>query len=377
MKKIKKYFPTVIILLLCVPLGVLISRETAELYEATPLKGIYALVSVAISFVVAFYFSVITHEGGHLIFGLMSGYSFSSFRISSLMLIKQDGKMKLRRFKLPGTGGQCLMCPPEPKDGEYPVMIYNLGGVIVNVFFALVAFLLYYTLDFIPVISLMLLLIGIFSAYFAISNGIPISAGGISNDGMNAYYLSKDRTAAVVFRNQLLMNAAQAGGVRISDMPPEWFEIPEGADKGNVHIASMAVCKTSRTLDSGDIVAGESEISELLHSDYNLVGLHRSLLVCDLISSKLVNSPGADVSSLITPEVNKLFTAMKSFPSIIRTQYIIALLSEWDEKKAESILANYDKITKNYPYAQDALSEREFMLKALEKFKSKEKTKAE
>ena len=349
MKKIKKYIPTVIILLLCVPLGVLISRETAELYEATPLKGIYALVSVAISFVVAFYFSVITHEGGHLIFGLLSGYSFSSFRISSLMLIKQDGKMKLRRFKLPGTGGQCLMCPPEPKDGEYPVMIYNLGGVIVNVFFALVAFLLYYTLDFIPVISLMLLLIGIFSAYFAISNGIPISAGGISNDGMNAYYLSKDRTAAVVFRNQLLMNAAQAGGVRISDMPPEWFEIPEGADKGNVHIASMAVCKTSRTLDSGDIVAGESEISELLHSDYNLVGLHRSLLVCDFISSKLVNSPGADVSSLITPEVNKLFTAMKSFPSIIRTQYIIALLSEWDEKKAESILANYDKITKNYP----------------------------
>ena len=34
--------------------------------------------------------NVIIHEGGHLIFGLMTGYKFNSFRIFSVILIKQN-----------------------------------------------------------------------------------------------------------------------------------------------------------------------------------------------------------------------------------------------------------------------------------------------
>ena len=370
MKKITKHIPIVIIMLLCIPLGILLGQESGRLYEASPLKGIYALASMTLSLIVAFYFSVITHEGGHLIFGLLSGYRFSSFRISGLMLIKQDGKMKLKRFKLAGTGGQCLMCPPEPKNGEYPVLIYNLGGVILNIFFAVVAFVLYYTLDFIPVLSLLLLLIGIFSAFFAISNGIPISAGGISNDGMNALHLSKDKTAAAVFRNQLLMNAAQAGGARISEMPDEWFALPEGADMQNVHCASIAVFAASRPLDRGDTVEAERQIYQLLHSGYNVIGLHKNLLTCDLIYCRLVNNPTVDVSHLITEELKKIMRMMNSYPSIIRTEYTLALLQEKNEKKAEEIMSKYEKITRKFPYSQEIDAERNFMLRALEIYKS-------
>lgn len=65
--------------------------------------------------VLAFQMQVIVHEGGHLLFGLLCGYRFLSFRIGSLMLIKTGEGFRIRRFTLKGTGGQCLMIPPERK----------------------------------------------------------------------------------------------------------------------------------------------------------------------------------------------------------------------------------------------------------------------
>ncbi len=52
---------------------------------------------------------IIIHEGGHLLFGLYSGYRFSSFRIGSFMWLKEGGSLKLKRLSIAGTGGQCLM----------------------------------------------------------------------------------------------------------------------------------------------------------------------------------------------------------------------------------------------------------------------------
>ena len=75
---------------------------------------------------------IIIHEGGHLVFGLATGYRFSSFRILSWMLVKEDGKLRFRHLSLAGTGGQCLMTPPDLKDGTMPFLLYNFGGSIMN-----------------------------------------------------------------------------------------------------------------------------------------------------------------------------------------------------------------------------------------------------
>ena len=60
----------------------------------------------------------------------MTGYKFNSFRIFSVILIKQNEKLKIKNISLAGTGGQCLMSPPELIDGKMPYVLYNLGGVI-------------------------------------------------------------------------------------------------------------------------------------------------------------------------------------------------------------------------------------------------------
>ena len=51
----------------------------------------------------------IIHETGHFIFGKLTGYRFCSFRVQNFMWVKQDGKLRLKRLSLVGTGGQCLM----------------------------------------------------------------------------------------------------------------------------------------------------------------------------------------------------------------------------------------------------------------------------
>ena len=41
----------------------------------------------------AWFIHVVIHETGHLICGLLSGYTFSSFRIGSFMLLKENGRL--------------------------------------------------------------------------------------------------------------------------------------------------------------------------------------------------------------------------------------------------------------------------------------------
>lgn len=80
----------------------------------------------------AVWLQTILHEAGHLVFGLASGYRFVSFRIGSLMWQKDGGKLRFCRFQLAGTGGQCLMAPPDLTNGKMPCKLYNLGGALMN-----------------------------------------------------------------------------------------------------------------------------------------------------------------------------------------------------------------------------------------------------
>lgn len=83
------------------------------------------------------------HEAGHLVFGLKSGYRFSSFRIGSFMWLKENDKIVSRKLRLAGTGGQCLMVPPQMQDGKIPVILYNLGGSIMNLVASAVFLIIY------------------------------------------------------------------------------------------------------------------------------------------------------------------------------------------------------------------------------------------
>lgn len=332
--------------------------------------GITDIILKLLAIFVAYNLNVIIHEGGHLLFGLMTGYKFSSFRIWSFMLVKQNGKIKLRRFKLMGTGGQCLMTPPE-HNKKSGLILFNLGGVLLNFVALTLSITMYLLLPRILFLSALLIFTALFSVITMLSNGIPLNVGGIANDGMNALHLSNDPVAAEAFHKQLLMSAAQTEGKRISEMPDEWFVMPEGADMQNVHVASLAVFAASRPLDGGDYATAERMISEVLSGGYNIIGIHKNLLTCDLILCRAINYDEPSISSLITTELKKLMRSMRSYPAVIRTEFIIALYVDKDKERAEKILKDFEKNTRKFPYRQEIENERAFMAKVYEKFKNK------
>ena len=91
--------------------------------------GIAAMV---LGLAAGFFVQLVLHEGGHLAAGLAAGYGFVSFRVGSWMVIRRAGRLRLVRYRLSGTGGQCLLSPPPWREKGFPVFAYNLGGPLAN-----------------------------------------------------------------------------------------------------------------------------------------------------------------------------------------------------------------------------------------------------
>ena len=201
---------------------------------------IISLLIMFLEMCLALFLDIIIHESGHLVFGLLTGYRYSSFRIGSLMLIKEDGKMKWKKLSLAGTGGQCLMVPPAMQDGKIPYVLYNLGGSIFNVVFGGLFLGIYLVMPDVQYVSLFFLMTAVMGFASALMNGIPLQMGAVNNDGYNAISLGKDKEALYSFWIQMKANEQIARGVRVKDMPDEWFEMPTAEGMKNSMTAVRA-----------------------------------------------------------------------------------------------------------------------------------------
>lgn len=310
----------------------------------------------------AIYAQILIHEAGHLVAGLLSGYKFSSFRVGSLMWLRAGDGIKLRRLSLSGTGGQCLMSPPDMSGGKMPFVLYNLGGVLMNLVSVLVCALLFLLFDGVPFLSLFLLMMCIIGLGFALINGIPMSSSAVSNDGRNALELGRSPEALRSLWVQMKVSEENVKGTRLRDMPEAWFYIPDDEAMKNGMIAAMAVFYENRLMDRHEFAPAQELADRLLNSGAGLAGIHRSLLVCDRIYCELIG--GGDralIERLHGKELQKFMKQMGKFPSVIRTQHAYALLFERDEKKAERLRKHFEKVAKSYPYPADLESERELM----------------
>lgn len=310
----------------------------------------------------AMFIQMVVHEAGHLVFGLLTGYHFSSFRIGSFMFIKENGKIRLRKFSLAGTGGQCLMVPPNLIDGKMPIVLYNLGGCLMNMLvsslFAIVAYFSYEN-AFCYIFSVSMVVTGL---AFAVSNGIPMQVGPVSNDGHNALSLGKNPVALKAFWLQLKINEQISKGKRLKEMPVEWFAVPAEKDMDNGLVATLAVFHANWLMDQCLLDEAREYIEELLQKKTGIIGLHRSLLISDRIYCELVVKDNVEEAvSLHNKEHEKFIKQMKNNPSIIRSEYAYAMIAEQDEEKAKKLLERFEKVAKTYPYPQEIEGERELI----------------
>ncbi len=311
----------------------------------------------------------IIHEAGHLVFGLLSGYSFLSFRIFSLTLIKREDGFCFCRQLLPGTLGQCLMNPPKAKAyTEIPYKLYNLGGVIMNYITAFICVIIVLFCKNSLAFAL-LLIFAVQGIALAITNGFPFKNTGLPNDGENVRILSDSKISRKAFVMQLEINSALASGKRLKDTPLEWFTLPDDADKNSITCAIRALA-VGRLMDEGKTEEARFLINTLLADAQALIDIHKSQLSIELLYCELVTENRPDeVKRLLSPEVKLAMKTFSKFPSTMRTEYAYALLHDHDEDKAERIRASFEPVAKNYPYKGDIESEQELMNYVLDIFK--------
>ena len=311
---------------------------------------------------IAFYSHIVIHEAGHLVFGLASGYRFSSFRIGSFMILKNDGKLVHKKHSIAGTGGQCLMIPPEMKDGKIPVIAYNLGGSIMNLIVSSVFLVLFILADqsgYAALFYFMMIATGLLSG---LSNGIPLRTGTVDNDGYNAISLGKNPEAMRSFWIQMKVVEQLSLGLRLKDMPDDWFRLPSDESMKNNLVAAIGVFRCNRLIDQQRFEEARELIDHMLAIESGMVGIHRNMLICDRIYLELIGENRSDLlGQLYNKEQKRFMKASRTSPGVIRTEYAYALLDEKDQWKAHLAMERFENIAKSYPYPNDIQSERELM----------------
>lgn len=336
--------------------------------------GEESLLAVELASLALFFLSVIVqtiiHEAGHLLAGLISGYSFSSFRVGRLMLVREGEGLRLRLNSVPGTLGQCLMAPPRRgESGNYPVIFYNLGGSVLNlVSSALFLAVALGVQSASPIAFAILCSLALVGFSNALTNGIPMKTALVNNDGSNALELSRSAEAREIFYNQFEIIGLMTSGKRLREMPDGLFLMPSTESLTNSIAASGAVLCVNRLLDEGKYAEAAETADKILLSENGLVGIHRAALTADRITLGLLLGESLQKIEELRAEDNysKIAKKMKNSISFIRTEYAYARLSLGDGRAAETARERFEKFAKVHPYTGDVESERE-LLSAIDK----------
>lgn len=344
----KKIIRAAVFVLIGLAVGGLIGYIVAM--HSVSLGGAYLNILLVLA---AFYAQLILHEAGHLIAGLLSGYRFVSFRIGTLMLLKSRDKYRLARYKLAGTGGQCLMAPPPLNSNDYPNALYHLGGAAMNLLCALIAAACLALWGF-RAWHLGTLAAGL---YLALVNGVPLRTRMVDNDGRNALRSRREESVRLGFYRQLQTNAALTDGQRLRDLPADWFLCEAGQEHERGYL------RLARLIDEGDYAQARDYAQHLLRCD--LPGVHRSLTEIEArcLALLLGEAPSAPDKAL-----KQSMRAMRDHPSVLRAQYVFALLQDHAPDQAQVLRRQFERAARHYPYSGDIQADIEMMRLAQQQF---------
>lgn len=320
--------------------------------KLSALAGLPMLILVAEALVglcVASLLGIILHEAGHLIFGLLTGYRFVSFRVFSLTLVKIDGHLRWKRFDLGGTGGQCLMRPPERPLADIDTRWYNAGGVLMNLLLLAVSLGLFWWSTApegdsrLPEwLELFLLMSIIVNGCYALLNGIPLRLGGIGNDGYNLLHLERNPADKRLLYLMLEANARIQEGTNPADLPAEWFaatpdqEPIDWADGLQANWQSMVV---SYMEDRHEWDAAYALLADAMAHRKLLIGLFEKELASEAVLVCLATGRLDEARSYWT---DQLAAYVRQYANVQTSKqlvcFAVSLLLDGDREKAQAIL---------------------------------------
>ncbi len=309
------------------------------------------------SFILSLAIIIPIHELGHLVCGLMTGYKFVSYRIFNFTLLKENGKLRVKKFAVAGTGGQCLLTPPDLPLEEIPTGWYNFGGVLANLILLLIA-LPFTFLDLNPFVAEGLWIFILTDAIMILLNGIPMQAGGVGNDGYNIKLLKKNLLSKQGIVNQLRANALIQNGVRPKDMPDTLFSNPYEIDYKNALEVSIPLMYSSRLIDQQDYEEALKEMETLYAHKDEIMPLYVKEIACELAFLYLRTGKIEEADKLLDKDLRKYIeTYRKMMSSKERMMVAIALYLDKDPAKAQELYEKFKARKDEYLLQGEVLSD--------------------
>ncbi|MGO1468481.1 MAG: site-2 protease family protein [Tissierella sp.] len=301
-------------------------------------------------FIVGFIIHIILHEGGHLVFGFISGYEFVSFRVGSFVIIKEKGEFKSKRYSIPGTAGQCLMMPPEKKNENFPFILYNLGGALFNIIVSAITIVIAMSLKELSWIKVILILTSGAGLIAAITNGIPLKIGGMTNDGHNIMTMARDKDSRDSFYLQLRVNGLLTSGIRIKDMNYDDFILKEDIDYKNPLNFSRIFINHNYHLDKCDFKSAKEALEFGRRYVNSTIAIYRMEWLSEVLFLELIGDCDSQrIEELYDESLKKYIEASKFMLNKKRIMMAYELLYQENKQKALKYLEELKDLAKRYP----------------------------
>ncbi len=305
--------------------------------------------------------STLIHELGHLLFGLLFSYSFVSFTILSLTLIKTNKGFIWRKGGLPGTAGQCLMKPKELKPTLFKTVMYNLGGVITNFIVALIFIVIDISMQSTTYTTLYIRLFYFSNLLLALSNSIPLKINGVVNDGYNVLMLYKDENSLKTINDALLVNADLSFGLLYSEINQDFLFYDENFDYNNPLLTISLLNYINSFLEKADYINAYYYL-QLAHQNFTEIMPYYYLSVeADLIFFDILNNLDTKTLREKYQNFDKIVIKPSFNMGYLRAKLAYNKVVLKDENNYNELLTLVKKALKKHPIKSDVVMGTNFL----------------
>lgn len=318
-----------------------------ETYGMMP--ALITILGYIIFIIVSLIFASAVHEAGHLVMGLSTGYEFVSYRVLSMIWVREDGKLKHKKYSVPGTLGQCLMTYPLDKDlTKAPFFLYHAGGVIFNILLVAIGMIVFLIADD-HAVRIFAFTFALVSMYQALTNGIPFKSSGFPNDAYNIMMIRKDPLNNALVIKQLIQNAEMGKGVELTDLSEDMFEGKDPLSNESIKVAQAMnfACREMQLHRFGEA----AEIMEKIYENEEAPKILKYESACELMFLRLIEGGGKEkVNELYTKEVDQYIKQTEKFHiQKKRLMYTYKLIADNDKNAADKEFDLALKMGEGYP----------------------------
>ena len=303
------------------------------------------LVTIAAA-VVGLILNIVFHEGGHLIGGLLTGHSFVSYGVLNLTIVRENGKLAVKKYRVAGTGGGVTLSPPDMKNGTYPYKLYISSGFLVNFLVSAICLsLFFYLAGTAPFWARAFLVVGVIGAFLGLVTFIPTN-DPLPSDGYFLFNLGK--TKNTVMRRGMWscsrMQALVAEGTRPRDIPTDFFDWVDTGNITDMFVFGAANFQYSYLLDKQELSDARSLMQTLCDNLQGVPEMHKMSCYCELLFHELIGEcRQEEIDRLYDKNLKDYIKAAQSEVSVQRTMYAYARLVSKDADKAKEHLALFHK----------------------------------